>query len=40
MELVEVLGRRRSIRFVKPYKPVEEEKIQKMFEAARIASHC
>lgn len=39
MELVEVLGRRRSIRFVKPYKPVEEEKIQAMFEAARIASH-
>ena len=39
MELIEVLGRRRSIRFVKPYKPVEEEKIQAMFEAARIASH-
>jgi nitroreductase len=39
MELTEVLGRRRSIRFVKPYKPVEEEKIQAMFEAARIASH-
>ncbi|MDH5737881.1 MAG: nitroreductase family protein [Gammaproteobacteria bacterium] len=39
MELVEILGRRRSIRFVKPYKPVEEEKIQAMFEAARIASH-
>jgi len=39
MELAEVLGRRRSIRFVKPYKPVEEEKIQAMFEAARIASH-
>lgn len=39
MELTEVLGRRRSIRFLKPYKPVEEEKIQAMFEAARIASH-
>ncbi|MCH8840514.1 MAG: nitroreductase family protein [Planctomycetes bacterium] len=39
MELREVLGRRRSIRFVKPYKPVETEKIQMMFEAARIASH-
>jgi nitroreductase len=39
MELTEVIGRRRSIRFVKPYKPVEEEKIQAMFEAARIASH-
>lgn len=39
MELREVIGRRRSIRFVKPYKPVEPEKIQVMFEAARIASH-
>jgi nitroreductase len=39
MELREVIGRRRSIRFVKPYKPVEPEKIQMMFEAARLASH-
>lgn len=39
MELREVLGRRRSIRFVRPYKSVEPEKIQMMFEAARIASH-
>ncbi len=39
MELREVLGRRRSIRFVRTYKPVEPEKIQMMFEAARIASH-
>ena len=39
MELREAIGRRRSIRFVKPYKPVEKEKIQIMFEAARIASH-
>ena len=39
MELKEVLGLRRSIRFVKPYKPVEPEKIQMMFEAARMASH-
>ena len=39
MELREVIGRRRSIRFMKPYKPVEKEKIQVMFEAARIASH-
>jgi nitroreductase len=39
MELREVIGRRRSIRFLKPYKPVEPEKIQMMFEAARIASH-
>ncbi len=39
MELREVIGRRRSIRFVRPYMPVEGEKIQMMFEAARIASH-
>jgi nitroreductase len=39
MELREVLGRRRSIRFLLPYKPVEPEKIQRMLEAARIASH-
>ncbi|MDP6182408.1 MAG: nitroreductase family protein [Gammaproteobacteria bacterium] len=39
MELREVIGRRRSIRFVKPYKAVEPEKIQMMFEAARIAAH-
>ena len=39
MELREAIGRRRSIRFLKPYKPVEKEKIQVMFEAARIASH-
>jgi len=39
MELLEVIGRRRSIRYLKPYKPVEKEKIQIMFEAARIASH-
>ena len=39
MELREVLGRRRSIRFVRPYQSVEPEKIQRMFEAARLASH-
>jgi nitroreductase len=39
MELREVMGRRRSIRFMLPYKPVEPEKIQRMLEAARIASH-
>lgn len=39
MELREALGRRRSIRFVRSYQPVEQEKIQMMFEAARIASH-
>ena len=39
MELREVMGRRRSIRFLLPYKPVEPEKIQRMLAAARIASH-
>lgn len=39
MQLREVIGRRRSIRFVRPYQRVEPEKIQMMFEAARIASH-
>ncbi len=39
MELREAIGRRRSMRFLRPYKPVEPEKIQRMLEAARIASH-
>jgi nitroreductase len=39
MELKEVIGNRRSMRFLRPYKPVEREKIQKMLEAARRASH-
>ncbi|MDH5670529.1 MAG: nitroreductase family protein [Myxococcales bacterium] len=39
MELREVIGRRRSIRFVRPYKMVEPEKIQMMLEASRLASH-
>jgi nitroreductase len=39
MELREVIGRRRSIRFLAPYRPVEPEKIQRMLEAARLASH-
>ena len=39
MELREAIGRRRSMRFLLPYKPVEPEKIQRMLEAARIASH-
>ncbi|MBK6659996.1 MAG: nitroreductase family protein [Proteobacteria bacterium] len=38
-ELREVIGRRRSIRFLRPDMPVEPEKIQMMFEAARIATH-
>jgi nitroreductase len=39
VELREVIGRRRSIRFLRPYRPVEPEKIQRMLEAARLASH-
>jgi len=39
MELRQVIGRRRSMRFLLPYRPVEPEKIQRMLEAARIASH-
>jgi nitroreductase len=39
MELREVIGNRRSIRFMRPYQPVEPEKIQRMLEAARLASH-
>jgi len=39
MELRQVIGNRRSTRFLRPYRPVEPEKIQRMLEAARIASH-
>jgi len=39
LELREAIGNRRSIRFMLPYKPVEPEKVQRMLEAARIASH-
>lgn len=39
MELFEVIGNRRSIRFLLPFRPVEREKIQCMLEAARLASH-
>jgi len=39
MELRQVIGNRRSMRFLLPYRPVEPEKIQRMLEAARIASH-
>lgn len=38
MELKEILGRRRTIRFYLPHRPVEREKVQKMLEAARRAS--
>jgi nitroreductase len=38
MEFKQVLGRRRSIRYFQPWRPVEREKIQTILEAARIAS--
>lgn len=38
MELKEVIGNRRSIRFYLPFRPLEREKVQKMLEAARRAS--
>lgn len=38
MELKEAIGRRRSTRFLRPYQSVEREKIQRMLEAARLAS--
>lgn len=39
MELYDAIGSRRSFRFLDPDRPVEIEKIQKMLEAARLASH-
>lgn len=38
MELLETIGTRRSIRFFKPWKEVEDWKIQRMLQAARYAS--
>jgi len=38
MDLDEVLGIRRSIRYFDPDRPVEREKIQKILEAIRIAA--
>lgn len=38
MEFKQVVGSRRTIRFFKPYKAVEKEKIQKILEAARLQS--
>ncbi len=39
MELFDAIGSRRSFRYLDPNRPVEIEKIQKMLEAARLASH-
>jgi nitroreductase len=38
MEVKEVIGRRRTIRFFEPDREVERSKVQKMLEAARRAS--
>src|SRR5450759_1882917 len=38
MEFKQVIGRRRSIRFFLPFRPVERSKVQKMLEAARRSS--
>ncbi len=38
MELFETIGTRRSVRFFKPWKEVEDWKIQMMLQAARYAS--
>jgi len=38
MEFKELIGRRRSIRYFLPYRPVEREKIQIIMEATRLAS--
>ncbi|EPZ14701.1 hypothetical protein M622_04425 [Thauera terpenica 58Eu] len=39
MELQQAIGARRSLRYLDPDRPVEMWKIQKMLEAARLASH-
>lgn len=38
MQFKQVIGRRRTIRFYLPFRPVERSKIQKMLEAARRSS--
>jgi nitroreductase len=39
MEVQEAIGTRRTFRYLLPHRPVERDKIQKMLEAARLASH-
>ena len=36
MEFLEVVGSRRSIRWFRPWQPVEVEKVQRILEAARV----
>ena len=38
MEVFEAMGTRRSFRFYKPWKEVEDWKIQKMLQASRYCS--
>ncbi len=38
MQVKQVIGNRRSIRYYLPFRPVEREKVQKMLEAGRRAS--
>ena len=40
MELMQVMGNRRSIRYFEPEKPVEKEKVQVMLEAMNRASRA
>jgi len=40
VEFKEVVGRRRSIRYFLPWKPVPREKTQIVLEAARLASRA
>jgi nitroreductase len=40
MEFKQVVGRRRSIRYYQPYRPVEREKVQIVLEAARLSSRA
>jgi len=36
MEFLQVVGSRRSIRWFRPWQPVEAEKLQRILEAARV----
>ncbi len=38
-DFFDVIGSRRSVRYFKPWKPVEPEKVETVLQAARIASH-
>ena len=40
MELFEAIGSRRSIRYFKPYQPVEQWKVEMMFQAAHRSSRA